>query len=785
MLQIFGEGGIIGSLKERIEKRLTEAQKNKEFKDVGRVQGSKKETAAIKIITISDLSLLENDSVLAFNKVKKDSVWPQFDWDNERNNGVSSGAAFLKKKLREAYASKPDDSASSRHIYVKVAQYLQEYLSNCKTIEDVKKAISNCDKLMAAFVEKGKQYVHDTPIDDVLNSEIPSYVLSYGKRKENKEILLLIFGKQFYNFCGRRTDSYFSSLKEAESFAAISPEQEQEYLVKLKAKRESIAANTKSRYEEIMAMDSDKFYKYVQLHFQRPPSRKEFDGGGMFTEQYYRNVFKRQYENATEEANGVLELPQSLKARDEDWSWAELKSKKKDVEAWVDNLAEELKLKINSKQQLLYIKRVGGYAIPEVSVKNLKEIFGFGAVNYGNYVKDSEAKEHTENAIKALIDLAEMLNMDVRQFNQIGNLKLGIGLKGRPGHLATYYSQTKDINLTKKNGDGSLAHEWGHYFDNVLCDGSEIRSSDMAFASHAEGKFIPNGLKPKTAQAFQNLMKFIRYGDSSIVNKVMVRLSVKNEKNYYIGRTDITIASANERISLNKDMPLSEVMEILDKNGFLRYPHKWSDTQEKILWWVSKTFNVMPIFQMELQGMSKYYYKSMLLGNSKYWTSNVELFARAFETFIYRKLHSFNRESTYLVELRYFTHKYGDDFYNNQMPYPSEREADIMDSLFENIILVVKDEYGISDFRPVINKRTDEYVELEAPKKENETDLDMDVEDEVEVKSDIPATDSAQETVNKVQDTDESESESEAKAKADAAKARIRILKLKKLKTNP
>ena len=64
--------------------------------------------------------------------------------------------------------------------------------------------------------------------------------------------------------------------------------------------------------------------------------------------------------------------------------------------------------------------------------------------------------------------MAEMLNIDIKKANELGKLSIAFGAKGRKGHAAAYFPQTKDINLTKGNGDGSVAHEWGHYFDNVI-----------------------------------------------------------------------------------------------------------------------------------------------------------------------------------------------------------------------------------------------------------------------------------------------------------------------------
>jgi len=93
------------------------------------------------------------------------------------------------------------------------------------------------------------------------------------------------------------------------------------------------------------------------------------------------------------------------------------------------------------------------------------------------------------------------------------------------------------------------------------------------------------------------------------------------------------------------------------------------------------------------------YYQNSARKNQKYWASNVELFARAFETYIANKLEVLNRENNYLVS------------YNTESNvYPKGMEKDILFTLFDSLMQSIKSDYDIGDFVPFTQKRADEYI---------------------------------------------------------------------------
>jgi hypothetical protein len=109
-------------------------------------------------------------------------------------------------------------------------------------------------------------------------------------------------------------------------------------------------------------------------------------------------------------------------------------------------------------------RQVGG--TPQAATDTIVKDLGFRGLQYGNSVTDDERKHHVQKAAEALVDLADALDLPDKAIGLNGTLGLAIGARGRGGAVAHYETELKVINLTRKNGVGSLSHEWGHALDN-------------------------------------------------------------------------------------------------------------------------------------------------------------------------------------------------------------------------------------------------------------------------------------------------------------------------------
>lgn len=89
-------------------------------------------------------------------------------------------------------------------------------------------------------------------------------------------------------------------------------------------------------------------------------------------------------------------------------------------------------------------------------------------LQFGSSLTKKEKQEHIDSTYNSLTNLALALNIS-KDFIGLGNT-ITYGLKGKSGSKAHYEKDKFIINLNRKNGAGSLAHEWAHSLDNYVAN---------------------------------------------------------------------------------------------------------------------------------------------------------------------------------------------------------------------------------------------------------------------------------------------------------------------------
>ena len=104
----------------------------------------------------------------------------------------------------------------------------------------------------------------------------------------------------------------------------------------------------------------------------------------------------------------------------------------------------------------------------DVDVQDFVNTFGLfpGGVDFGNWVNQSERAAHLNSIYDAMYDLADVSGISPKMLGLGEKLKMAIGAQGKGGRTAAHYiPRANEINLTKTKGDGSLGHEWQHGLD--------------------------------------------------------------------------------------------------------------------------------------------------------------------------------------------------------------------------------------------------------------------------------------------------------------------------------
>lgn len=136
------------------------------------------------------------------------------------------------------------------------------------------------------------------------------------------------------------------------------------------------------------------------------------------------------------------------------------------------------------------------------------EAFGFRGVEFGNWVEQAKRQKDLNQAYDGLMDLAEALDIQPKALSLNGQLGLAFGARGKGGKepaAAHYEPDTVVINLTKKAGAGSLAHEWWHALDNYFGK----QKSKGEFITDMPYSMPTDQIRPEMADAFKHVRNAI------------------------------------------------------------------------------------------------------------------------------------------------------------------------------------------------------------------------------------------------------------------------------------
>ena len=151
--------------------------------------------------------------------------------------------------------------------------------------------------------------------------------------------------------------------------------------------------------------------------------------------------------------------------------------------------------------------RKGANATPEM----FADTFGFRGVQFGNWVEQKKRINDLNEAYDALIDLSKILGVPTRAIALNGTLGLAFGARGRGGFgdvaAAHYEPDTVVINLTKKYGAGSLAHEWFHALDNSFMKKDDKQLGYTSELANENNPLSHN--RPEVMLAFFNLRNIL------------------------------------------------------------------------------------------------------------------------------------------------------------------------------------------------------------------------------------------------------------------------------------
>lgn len=163
----------------------------------------------------------------------------------------------------------------------------------------------------------------------------------------------------------------------------------------------------------------------------------------------------------------------------------------------------------------------------DVTPEAFMETFAPRGVQFGNYMEGARRQQDLNETFDALMDLAGVLDLPPKALSLNGELGLAFGARGTGGKNAPkahYEPGTVVINLTKRQGAGSLAHELWHGIDNYFARMAGRRDGYMTESPRGEG------VRPQMVEAFKGVREAI--GGTQMFKRAR-RLDAARTKDYW------------------------------------------------------------------------------------------------------------------------------------------------------------------------------------------------------------------------------------------------------------
>lgn len=317
-------------------------------------------------------------------------------------------------------------------------------------------------------------------------------------------------------------------------------------------------------------------------------------------------------------------------------------TRKKSAAAWSRKLPETL-------------QRKGPGVEFATKPEDVVTMFGLKGMQFGHYCTEQYAKEHIEHVSEALHDVARILGIPPKYIGLGGRLGLAIGARGSGNALAHYEPSTKVINLTRDNGVGALCHEWGHALDHFLYDCShDFQNGSLAFLS--SGKSIGNILPAIIKDRMQAVLDACKQGkvarvinvENAHARKWYFYGSVINSYDVYKGN----VSGILESYHLSSYRKLDTLSGAAKTRMERKVEKEFEKTAQMLAaYHYKKTGEKLNEISYQAKG-SVYFDTAIQLDKKrtkKYWSTNHEMFARAFEAYVESALLDQEHRNDYLV----------------------------------------------------------------------------------------------------------------------------------------
>lgn len=629
-------------------------------------------------ITAADLPEIERQPAGTISKyLTKAYVFGPFPWEEEQDAGSTPAAAVLKDRIWRTIAKGPGEHPESRRLYVKAADWLKGKFADLRTaaevadfLEEWKVAVVDSSQVLGPMTlpeildRLGLKFGHDgsagtgyydrggvTYTFEALPPDVEARVSELNRSRyqpgsDNRAISnelaelrapykVVITGRDLRN-AGFGPVIAYSQMKGANG----------ERLMRLTAEREEY----KRYLNDVSNRDNPRGYLFALAGFDTATDLRDarksqlvqlVHGGGSsgFSTTVLHAARDATWESLLKDSGTRIKVP-----------------------LWRRATTDQRREGPDTKRP------------PTLLGEELIRAFRFRGDQFGEWVTQDERGKHRALAWDAFADLARITGLPWEEIGACGRLGIAFGARGH-GKASAHYEAINGvtntyfpvINLTNTRGDGSLAHEWGHFFDHHMSPDPTriVRGKDGPTCPYISGgrawsAKAAEGVTPEVTWAMQGVLDAMRKPRPEDVP------AMRAERDEAIRNAQAETARLNREYREKKLTRAEYEKAFEEAKTILKYAPEVK--------------------------LTRYANDAEALG--EYWARPTEMFARAFESFCEDELHRRGEVNTYLVygTRETYDHKVvrGGVIVGGLEPYPQGAERERINEAIRKLLAAIR-----------------------------------------------------------------------------------------------
>lgn len=564
------------------------------------IGGARKELWSAGGINLEDLLDMNDAEKAKF--VKKDNIWKKPDYEQMVEAGVPKVVAYAIKEVRNAIPAKPYVSYFEQDDPEKVKYRMECYVKFVTMIRDTMSGVSSEEE----FMEK-QQVVYNQIVDPERSTRYSiSSKTEYTGLFQTKLLRAIR--------CNHQTFCNYIHYMEMEQFAV--------------KKEDKVPAGWK-----IEKYSPDGFYSRSRVGCIRDTY--------IVSKGY--SVIEKNIPTYEEALCKCQEYAKQLRAK------------------------KPRKASATPKQ----LKRVERTGLPDV--RNGRDIvgedflkdFGIRGGEFGNWMSEKDAQASLNMAYEAFCDFADVLGIPLSSVSFWGRLAIAFGARGQGSAVAHYEPLREVINITKMKGSGSLGHEMFHALDDIVA--KKLGLKKMMTESFE---------KEKIPESVRNVISAMQYRKAT-------KEEIEAEKAKKIGNTEkllqkcidsvfpadgLTDAQVKKRAELVRNIFADKEEHLISIDGtataaieaLSSYKKEVTgrvinkESRKDLFWTWYRYERAVTASYNDMQMLSEYHKESKKMDDCTakdkfgYWSSTVEMFARAGACYLTDMLKAKGAKSDYL-----------------------------------------------------------------------------------------------------------------------------------------